>query len=68
MIPGGLTGYLKPLDVSINKSFKDELKKRYTKYYIVQNNTRTMLTQEDLINWIRDILYFDKLSSEIISK
>ena len=29
MIPGGLSRYLHPLDASINKPFKDELKKRY---------------------------------------
>ena len=34
MISGGLTRYFQLLDVSINKPFKDELKKRYTKYYI----------------------------------
>ena len=34
MIIGGLTRYLQPLDLSINKPFKDELKKRYTKYCI----------------------------------
>ena len=34
MIPGGLTRYSQPLDVSISKLFKDELKKRYIKYYI----------------------------------
>ena len=34
MIPGGLTRYLQHLDVSINKPFKHELKKRYTKQCI----------------------------------
>ena len=32
MIHGGLKRYLQPLYVSINKPFKYELKKRYTKY------------------------------------
>ena len=34
MIPDGLKIYLQPLDVLINKPIKNELKKRYTKYYI----------------------------------
>ena len=34
MIPRGLKRYLQPLDVTFNKPFKDELKKRYTKYCI----------------------------------
>ena len=42
------------------KSFKDELKKRYTKYVMDQ--------QEDLINWVAEVWYDNKLSSEIVSK
>ena len=36
MISGELTRYLQPLEVPINKPFKDELKMRYTKYCIDQ--------------------------------
>ena len=50
MIPGGLTRYLQPLDVFIKKPFKDELKKRYTKYCMNQQNYKARVTQEDLIN------------------
>ena len=49
MIIGGLVKYLQPLDVSINNPFKDELKKRYTKYCIAQKDTKARVTQEDLI-------------------
>ena len=68
MIPGGLTRYLQPLDVSIKKSFKDELKKRYTRYCIDQKDTKARVTQEDLINWVGEIWYDDKLSFEMVSK
>ena len=33
MIPGGLARYFQTFDASINKPFKDELKK-YTKYFM----------------------------------
>ena len=68
MIPGGLTRYLQLLDVSIKKPFKDELKKRYTKYCMNHQDNKARVTQEDLINWVAEVWYDNKLSSEIISK
>ena len=32
MIPGVLTGYLQPLDVWVNKPFKDRIRKKYNEY------------------------------------
>ena len=36
-IPTGLTRFIQPLDVSINKPFKDALKKEYINYCINMN-------------------------------
>ena len=63
----GLTRYLQPIDVSISKPFKDELKKRYAKYCIDQKDTKTRIIQEDLINWVGEIWY-NKLSSGMVNK
>ena len=52
IIPGGLTRYLQSLDVCINKLFKDELKKRYTKYWKVQKDTKTkILRRYNKLGW-----------------
>ena len=34
MILGGLTRYLKPLDASIKKPFKDGIRKKYNKIWL----------------------------------
>ena len=68
MIPGGITRHLQPLDESINKPLKDELKKRYTKYCTDQKDIKARVTQKDLINWVGEIWYDDKLTSEMVRK
>ena len=68
MNPDGFTKYLLLLDVSINKPFKDGLKKRYTRYCMDQKGTKVRVTHEDLINWVGEIWYDDKLSFKMVSK
>jgi len=47
VIPGGMTSVLQPMDVSINKSFKDRLKQRYLTSIA---NPASQLTQTGKIN------------------
>ena len=57
MIPGGLTRYLQPLDVSINKSFKVEMRRKYNEYCIKKyksksfTETNNRLGREDMVQW-----------------
>ena len=68
MIPGRLAIWSQPIDAFICKSFKDELKMRYTKYSMEQKDTKARVNQQDMINWVGEFWYDDKLKSEKVSK
>ena len=63
IIPGGLTRYLQLLDVSINRPFKDELRNKYTDYWM-----QTKISQHDLVNWVWEVCYSKNISSNMIRK
>jgi len=65
LIPPGLTGYCQPLDLSINKPFKDAIKKKYREFCIYWKNTRKP-NPEHLIQWISEIWWSDGISEKTI--
>ena len=58
-IPAGLTSKLQPLDISVNKVFKNSYKKKYTEYVVTQSenffNGVKKPSREDILNWINEI-------------
>jgi len=66
IIPGGTTSILQPLDVALNKPFKDQMRKIYTNWLtkqVMDDNIEEALTNtgylrqpttEDLLEWVRE--------------
>ena len=68
-IPGGLTRYYQPLDVSVNKPFKNVIREKYISYCIQNRNTDLKISRSKMIEYICDIWYDDKIiTKEIIYK
>ena len=66
MIPGGLARYLQSLDVSINKPFKDRIRKKYNEYWLGKGNIKVL--RKEIFNWVGEVWYDDNLTSYMIEK
>lgn len=65
LIPKGLTPILQPLNVNINKPFKEAIKHKYESSVIsFSNKNNIKIKREVLLKWINDCLY----DSNIIKK
>ena len=56
LIPPGLTSYLQPLDVGINKEIKNYMRRKDTEFRIKNNNLKAP-NENDIICLFRDIWY-----------
>ena len=53
MIPRGFTKYLHPLDVPINKPFKEEINRKYNEYCI--ENINLKVSRKQIIDLVGEI-------------
>ena len=67
VIPPGLTSVCQPLDLCINKPFKDALRAKYREFCIIWKNTKKP-TPEHVINWVSEIWWSNIISEETIKK
>ena len=66
---GGLTRYYQPIDVNINKPFKNATSEKYISYCIQNGNTDLKISRGKMIVYIWYILHDDKIiTKEIMYK
>ena len=64
-IPSVLTWRLQPLGISINKAFKEILRRKYLGFWKGKNNTKVL--KSAIIKWINELWHSDfVLSNEMI--
>ena len=57
LIPGGCTGLLQPVDISVGKPFKDRVRKKWFDWMVDQNPELPIITnasREDAAAWVAD--------------
>ena len=52
----GITGVMQPLDVCVNKSFKDSLRKKYIDYCIDLKEIKNIkVSRKNILEWINEV-------------